>query len=186
MIDLGDPDRQPAQSHATSPGRHLARRAMTPWIVVAFVTGVAIGGVGVDQLGDSRDEREQNAVVALAAFPESAETGGVLAQGWARLVTQMRLVNGGPAPITVRAVRMESPSVTIRGIGPPPVVPARGVGLLVVELGVECATPIQPEPLSMRFTVETTDRHVSEVDQPIVLVRSEWERDARAVCESPG
>jgi hypothetical protein len=69
VIDLDDENRQPAGLGTATSERLMARRKMTLRLVAAFAVGVVLGGFGVSELRDSREQRERNAVVALVAVP---------------------------------------------------------------------------------------------------------------------
>lgn len=75
MIDLDEHNHQSAESGTSVHDRLVVRQKMTLRLVAAFVVGVVLGGFGVSQLRDSRDQRERNAVVAFVAFPQSADSG---------------------------------------------------------------------------------------------------------------
>ncbi|SCG59368.1 hypothetical protein [Micromonospora inositola] len=184
MIDLDERNHQPAESGTITSDRLMARRKMTLRLVAAFVVGVVLGGFGVSELRDSRDQRERNALVALVALPQSADFGGSSAQGSVQLSGQLMLINAGPAPITVRRVQAERPDVVVRSTGQPRLLPPGGTGQLLVELRFECSIAFQPEPLSLRLSVETDDKQVREVTYPVALVGSDWERDAQSMCEA--
>ncbi|WP_319463947.1 hypothetical protein [Micromonospora sp. RTP1Z1] len=182
MIDLDEQNHQPAKSGTTTHDRLMARRKMTLRLVAAFVVGVVLGGFGVSQLRDSRDQRERNAVVALVALPQSANLGGSFSEGSVQLPGQLMLINAGPAPITVRAVQAERPGVVVRNTGQLRLLPPGGTGQVLVELRFECSIAFQPEPLSLRLSVETDDKRVREVTYPVALAGSDWERDALGMC----
>ncbi|WBB92257.1 hypothetical protein [Verrucosispora sp. WMMC514] len=182
MIDLDEQNHRQAESGTIS-GRHIARRKMVLRLVAAFVVGVVLGGFGVSELRDSRDQRERSAAVALVALPRSADFGGSSAQGSIQLSGQLTLINAGPAPITVRGVQAERPGAAVRGTGQPRLLPPGGTGQLLVELRFECSIAFQPEPLSLRLSVETEDGQVREVTHPVALVGSDWERDAKSMCD---
>ena len=184
MIDLDEQNHQPAESGTTTPDRLTVRQKMTLRLVAAFVVGVVLGGFGVSELRDSRDQRERNAVVALVALPQSADFGGSSAQGSVQLSGQLMLINAGPAPITVRRVQAERSGVVVRSTGQPRLLPPGGTGQLLVELRFECSIAFQPEPLSLQLSVETDDKQVREVSYPVALVGSDWERDAQRMCEA--
>ncbi|WP_433283051.1 hypothetical protein [Micromonospora sp. CA-244673] len=177
MIDLDEQHHQPAQSGSTT-----ADRLLTVRLVAAFVVGAVLGGLAVGEWRDSRAERERNAVVALVALPVSANLGGSSAQGSVELSGQLTLINTGPAPVTVRQVHAERPGVVVRSTGEGPMLPPGGARQLLVELNFECAIAFQPEPLSIRFSVESGDKQVREIGYPVALVGSDWERDARSMC----
>ncbi|MGR6321677.1 hypothetical protein Q2K19_17310 [Micromonospora soli] len=184
MIDLDDQNRQPAGSGTATSDRLMARRKMTLRLVAAFVVGVVLGGFGVSQLRDSRDQRERNAVVALVAVPRSANFGGSSSQGSVQLSGQLMLINAGPAPITVRGVTAERPGVVIHSIERSRVIPAGGTGQVMVELRFVCSIAFRLlEPLSLRLSVQTEDEQVREVTYPVDLFGSDWQRDALGMCE---
>ncbi|MFR9778678.1 hypothetical protein ACL02O_21855 [Micromonospora sp. MS34] len=183
MIDLDEQNHQAAKSATTTADRLMARRKMALRLVAAFVVGVVLGGFGVSELRDSRDQRERNGAVALVALPRSADFGGSSAQGSVQLSGLLMLINAGPAPITVRRVQAERPGVDVRSTGQPRLLPPGGTGQVLVELRFECSIAFRPEPLSLRVSVETGDKRVSEVTYPVALVGSDWERDALSMCE---
>ncbi|MFU8852820.1 hypothetical protein ACNAW0_17805 [Micromonospora sp. SL1-18] len=184
MIDLDEHNHQPAESGTTTPDRLTARQKMVLRLVAAFLVGVVLGGFGVSQLRDARDQRERNAVVALVALPQSTNSGGSSAsQGSVQLSGNLMLINAGPVPITVRGVQAERPGVVINSIGQPRLLPPGSTGQLVVELRFECSTAFQPEPLPLRLFAETDDKQVREIRYPVALAGSDWERDALSLCE---
>ncbi|MER7894276.1 hypothetical protein ABTX15_31160 [Micromonospora sp. NPDC094482] len=181
MIDLDEHNHQP--SGTTAHDRLVVRQKMTLWLVAAFVVGIVLGGFGVSQLLDSRDQRERNAMVALVAFPQSASLGSSASEGSVQLSGYLALANAGPAPITVRGVHAERPGVVIRTIGHPRLLPPGSTGQLAVELRFECSVArIQREPLPLGLSVETDDEQGREVSYPVALVGSDWERDALSSC----
>ena len=182
VIDLDKHDHERAVS-STTHGHVATRQKMILRLVAAFIAGVVLGGVGVGQLRDSREQRERAAVVALVALPESVNLGGSSIEGSVELNGQLLLINAGPAPITVHAVHAERPGVLIRNTGQPRLLRPGGTGQILVELQFECSIAFQPEPLSVRFSVETDNKQVSEVRYPVALVGSSWERDAMSMCE---
>lgn len=183
MIDLDDENHQPAESNTAASGRLTMRRKMALRLVAAFVVGVVLGGLGVSELRDSREQRERNSVVALVAVPQSA-SGGLFSQGWVQLNGQLMLINTGPAPITVRGVTAERRGVMIHSIEDSRLLRPGGTGQVMVELRLDCSRSFQPEPLSLRLSVQTGDEHVREVSYPVVLQGNDWQREALGECGS--
>ncbi|MEV2242312.1 hypothetical protein [Micromonospora sp. NPDC049891] len=183
MIDLDEREHQPTKAGATTTGRLVASRKAITRSVAAFVAGVVLGGFGLGEVRDSREQRERNAVVALVAVPQAANFGGSYAQGTVQLPGRLLLINAGPAPITVRGVRAERPGVVVGGTWQPRSLPPGGAGQFVVELRFECAIAFQPEPLSLRLSVETNDSQLREVSYPVALAGSDWERDTQGMCD---
>ena len=179
MIDLDDQDQRPARPGVAPV---TAGRKIALGLVAAFVAGVALGGVGISKLRDSRAQRERNAVVALVAVPRSANLEGSSAQGYVQLSGLLMVVNAGPAPITVRGVTAERPGVVLRSIEDSRLLPAGGTGQVMVELRFDCAIAFQPDPLSLRLSVETGDARTRAVSYPVTLLGSDWHRDAVTVC----
>ncbi|MEV0809812.1 hypothetical protein [Micromonospora sp. NPDC050200] len=91
MIDLDEHNHQSAESDTTAHDRLVVRQKMTLRLVAAFVVGVVLGGFGVSQLRDSRDQRERNVVVAFVAFPQSADSGSAASEGSVRLSVPHRV-----------------------------------------------------------------------------------------------
>ncbi|NES13857.1 MULTISPECIES: hypothetical protein [Micromonospora] len=183
LIDLDDQNHQPAGAGANTSDRLLARRKLALRLVAAFAAGVVLGGFGINQLRDSREQRERNAVVALVALPQSANLGGSSSQGSVQLSGLLMVVNAGPAPVTVRGVTAERPGVVIRSIEHSRLVPPGGTGQVMVELRFECSIAFKPESLSLRLTVETEDEQIREVTYPVALFGSDWQRDALGMCD---
>ncbi|WP_433263249.1 hypothetical protein ACQPWR_25550 [Micromonospora vinacea] len=183
VIDLDEHGHEPAERSGITHGNVANRRKLLPQLVAAFVIGVVLGGIGVGELRDSRAQRERSTVVSLVALPESGYSGGSNSRGTVRLNGQLTLINTGPAPITIRAIQAERPGVQVRGMGQARLVRPGGVGQLLVDLQLECSTAFQPEPLSMRFSVETEDKRLREVRYPVALVGSAWQEDALRMCE---
>ncbi|PZG20886.1 hypothetical protein C1I95_08615 [Micromonospora craterilacus] len=183
MIDLDEQNHQPAEAVTATPDRLMARRKMALRLVAALVVGVLLGGTGVSALRDSRDRRERAGVVALVALPVVGNYGSTVSSESVGVSGKLMLVNAGPVSITVRGVQGERPGVVMHSIGQPRLLPPGGTAQLVVELRFECSIAFQPEPLPIRISVQTDDKHVREVSRPVDFAGSEWERDAMGNCE---
>ncbi|WP_410815532.1 hypothetical protein [Micromonospora sp. 050-3] len=183
VIDLDEPAHEPDERGGTTQRNVANRRSVLLQLVVAFVIGVVLGGIGVGELRDSRAQRERSSVVALVALPESGYSGGSNSRGTVRLNGQLTLINTGPAPITIRAIQAEGPGAQVRGMGQARLIRPGGTGQILVDLTLECSTAFQPEPLSVRFSVETEDKRLREVRYPVALVGSAWQEDALGMCE---
>ncbi|MFI6068665.1 hypothetical protein ACIA47_25825 [Micromonospora sp. NPDC051227] len=187
MIDLDEHehDHEPAERSGNPQGSAATRRKVLLQLGTAFVIGVVLGGIGVSELRDSRAQRERSTVVSLVALPGSGYSGGSTSRGTVLLNGQLTLINTGPAPITIRTVHAERPGVQVRGMGLGRLVRPGGTGQILVDLEFECSTAFQPEPLSVRFSVETEDKRLREVRYPIALVGSPWQENALSMCEPP-
>ncbi|MEU4530144.1 hypothetical protein AB0F49_18115 [Micromonospora ureilytica] len=183
VIDLDENGHEPAERSGITQAIAANRRKVLLQLVAAFVIGAVLGGFGVGELRDSRAQRERSTVVSLVALTESGYSGGSNSRGTVQLNGQLTLVNTGPAPITIRAVQAERPGVQVRGMGQARLVRPGGTGQILVDLRLECSTAFQPEPLSVRFSVETEDKRLSEVRYPVALVGSAWQEDAMRMCE---
>ncbi|MET8550897.1 hypothetical protein ABZ356_10370 [Micromonospora zamorensis] len=71
VIDLDEHNHRSTAAGSVVSDRLLTRRKVSVRLVAAFVVGGILGGFGVSELRDSREERERNASVALVAFPAS-------------------------------------------------------------------------------------------------------------------
>ncbi|MEU9510130.1 hypothetical protein AB0D32_28055 [Micromonospora sp. NPDC048170] len=174
VIDLDEHDHQLARSGDATTDRLMARRKVNVRLVAAFVVGVVLGGVGVSELRDSREDRERNTSVSLVAFPAPTSNGGSDGAGVLRMDGQLTVVNAGPAPITVRAATGQRPGFRVNGFGQSRLLRPGGAGWIDVKLNIECSVPFSIEPLPIRFSVETPDRQVREVTYPVALVGSPW------------
>ncbi|MEV4658784.1 hypothetical protein [Micromonospora sp. NPDC049301] len=182
VIDLDEHDPQPALSDGTVSVRLVTKRKWNVRLVAAFVVGVVLGGIGVGELRDSREERERNASVSLVAFPASAAGGGSDAMGILWMDGQLAVINAGPAPITVSAASGQRPGVQVHDTGQSRLLRPGGTGWINVKLRIECALAFGSEPLSIRFSVETADRQVSEVSYPVAVAGSVWHYGAERPC----
>ncbi|MEU8262363.1 hypothetical protein AB0C02_17245 [Micromonospora sp. NPDC048999] len=182
VIDLDEYDRRPAEPGRATPGRLMARRKMAVRVVTGFVVGVVLGGVGVNELRDSRAERERNASVSLVAFPASVSSGATDDTGILQLDAQLAVISAGPAPITIQAVTGQRSGIQVRDTGQSQLLRPGGTGWINVKLSIECSTAFESEPLSIRFSVETADRQVREARSPVAVVGSLWHQAAEQPC----
>lgn len=182
VIDLDSHNHQPAKPDGAAPGRLPSRGKLKVRLVAAFVVGMVLGGIGVSELRDSRDERERNAAISLVAFPASVSSGGSDTTGILEMDAELAVINAGPTPVTVRAATGQRSGILVRDTGQSRLLRPGGTGWINVELRLECSTAFGSEPLSMRFSVETTDRQVREVNYPIAVVGSDWHRSAEQPC----
>ncbi|OZV78390.1 hypothetical protein CA850_19470 [Micromonospora echinospora] len=182
VIDLDEHDYEPAASGGATPDGLMVRWKMNVRLVAAFVVGVVLGGVGVGELRDSREERERNASVSLVAFPASTRSASSDVTGVLQMNSQLAVINAGPAPITVRAATGQRPGVRLHDIGKSRLLRPGGTGWIDVRLRIECSVAFASEPLSLRFSVETADQQVTETSYPVALVGSTWHQDAEQPC----
>ncbi|MFI6258853.1 hypothetical protein ACIBCL_22505 [Micromonospora zamorensis] len=182
VIDLDEHNHQPTAAGSVVPDRLLTRRKTSVRLVAAFLVGGVLGGFGVSELRDSREERERNASVALVAFPASIAGVGSDVPGVLQLDGQLAVTNASQAPITVRAATGQGPGALVRDTGKSRLLRPGDTELINVELRLECATAFGNELLSMRFSVETGDRQTREIDYPIALVGSIWHVRSEQPC----
>ncbi|MEG3633396.1 hypothetical protein [Micromonospora palythoicola] len=182
VIDLDEHDR-PSTAAGAQVSDHLrARRKMTVRLVAAFVVGGLLGGLGVNELRDSREQRERNASVALVAVPVSISGGGSDVPGVLQLDGQLAVTNAGQASVTVRAATGQGPGAVVQDAGIFRSLSPGHTGLLDVKLRLDCATAFEGAMLPMRFSVETSDRQVKEIDYPIALAGSVWQARTEQPC----
>ncbi|PZG12578.1 hypothetical protein C1I95_25455 [Micromonospora craterilacus] len=179
VIDL---DGRPPAESAGAAARSAIRRKTVLRLVAAFVAGVVLGGVGVSQLRDSREQRERLAAVSLVAFPDSVRDGTANGNGVLKLNGQLTVINAGPVPVTIRAASGHGTGVQVRDTGRSPVLRPGGTGSIDIEVHLDCATAFGDEPLSMRFSVETDDEMITEVSYPIATRGSIWHSHSRLWC----
>ena len=163
--------------------RSVLRQKVPLRLLAAFAVGVVLGGFGFSQLLDSRDQRDRNAVVALVAFPQSADSceaqppkdsvrlsGFGVGQWWSR------------AEHRSWGSRREAGRRYTQHRSAPAVTPG-STGQLAVELWFECSVArLQREPLPLGLSVETDDEQGRKVSYPVALVGDDWERDALSKC----
>ncbi|WP_144420342.1 hypothetical protein [Micromonospora haikouensis] len=183
VIDLDEGDRESTEAGGVTPDRSLVRRRNVR-LVAALLAGVVLGGVGVNELRDARDERQHSAAVSLLAFPASGGGGGGSGvEGVLQMDALLAVVNAGPAPVTLRVVAGQGPGVGLRDAGQSRLLRPGGVGWIEVELRLECANAFGSEPLVVRFSVETADRRAREATYPVAVTGSVWHRGAEVPCE---
>ncbi|MBQ1051980.1 hypothetical protein KBX50_26420 [Micromonospora sp. C51] len=182
VIDLDEHDRQSTGAGRAAPDRLRSRRKMSVGLVAAFVAGGVLGGLGVSELRDSREERERHASVALVAVPVSIAGEGSYVSGVLRMDGQLAVTNAGQAPITVRTATGQGPGAQVRDTGESGLLRPGDTDLIDVELRLECATAFESGHLPMRFSVETDDRQVIEIDYPVALGGSVWQVRAEQPC----
>src|SRR3954468_7546019 len=125
VIDLDEDNRQPA---GCTPDRVIRWPTMVVRLVAALLVGAVLGGVGVNELRDSHEDRDRAASVSLVALPASVGSGGSDVKGVLQLDGQLAVINTGPAPITVVAVDGERPGVLVRGAAKPVLLRPGGTG----------------------------------------------------------
>ncbi|MEU8312023.1 hypothetical protein [Micromonospora sp. NPDC048887] len=180
VIDLDEDGRQSAVDR---PDRLMRRSKMVVRLVAVFLIGAVLGGVGVNELRNSQEERNRVGSVSLVAIPVSAGGGGSDVKGVFQMDGQLAVINTGPAPITVVAVAGEGPGVLVRGTGKSVLLRSGGTRWVDVKLRFECATAFGSEPFSMRLSVETADRQTSEVAYTVAVAGSVWHLGAERPCE---
>lgn len=183
VIDLDEHYYEPVEAGGANPDRLMVRRKINVRLVAAFVVGVVLGGVGVSELRDSREDRERNAAVSLVAFPASTRSASSDVTGVGQMSSQLAVINAGPAPITVRAATGQRPGVRVHDTGKSRLLRPGGTGWIDVKLRIECSIAFGgSEPLSLRFSVETADQQIKETSYPVALVGSTWHQDAERLC----
>ncbi|WP_141722231.1 hypothetical protein [Micromonospora haikouensis] len=113
MIDLDEGGREPAEVGGIAADRHPSGLRRNVRLVAALLAGVVLGGVGIDELRDAREERQRTASVSLVAFPASGGGGSSDGAGVLQMGGLLAVVNAGPAPITLRAVTGRGPGAEV-------------------------------------------------------------------------
>lgn len=182
VINLDERDREPAGTRESRRPHPVEPKAILR-LVAAFVVGVVLGGMGVAELQDSREQRAQAATVTLVAIAGSSGSGGVSSPGLVQLDGQLTMINAGPAPVTVRATRAQRPGVLVRDTGQSRSLRPGGTGGIDVRLQFQCSIAFTREPLSMQFSVETADEQIQDFSYPVALLGSAWHVFALRLCD---
>ncbi|MBM7085507.1 hypothetical protein [Micromonospora humidisoli] len=182
VIDL-DAHRHESAGPTTGPARHTVRPRIILGLVAAFAAGAVLGGWGVDRAQEARARQERDAAVALVAIPAGTEGGGTNSDGRARIEGSLAVVNAGPALVTVRSVRAESPTVLVRDLGRTWLIRPGGTGWIGVVVLFQCGEAPAAEPLPVRFSVQTADGQVREARYPVAIVGSTWLDVLSTMCE---
>nr|WP_296076595.1 hypothetical protein [uncultured Actinoplanes sp.] len=193
MIDLDRPAQYRGSPDGPSGGgwRRLASARVLLLVVVgSLLAGGVSGGVATylwwyEPLAASVEQADQDAesVVSVLLFAEPGPRSVNNEQRRVRIEAQVTVVNAGPAPVNVLAVRVDQPGVTVRSpekerqIEPGTAVPVD----VVVEWS--CAAD-QPTPLVASVSVETMDERVRKV-APVDLHGTSWLEGRAVGCAGP-
>lgn len=185
MIDLD----RPAPAPRTA--RPATARALVPVVVGSLLAGGVLGGaaayfVGYRPLAASVERADQagRSAVSVLLFTEPSLTTVHSEQRRIRVEAQVTVVNAGPEPIDVRAVRVDHPGVTVRSpererqVAPGTAFPVD----VVVEW--DCAAE-QPLALAASVSVETVDER-SRTIFPVALRGTPWIDNTRGDCAGLG
>lgn len=184
VIDLDEHKHVPAESGATSTRRAVKKAQLR--LIAAFLVGLLLGGISVNELRDRREQRERAASVALVVIPGAARTDGVVTKDVAELDGSVEVSNFGPLPVTIRAVQAQTSGVLIQDTGQSQSLRPGSTRWLDVKLRLQCPPEVRDEPLPMRVSVETADRKVREFGYPVDLYRSGWHSQAGILCLKAG
>ncbi|MEU4527209.1 hypothetical protein AB0F49_03180 [Micromonospora ureilytica] len=184
VIDLDEHKHVPAESGATSTRRGVKKAQLR--LIAAFLVGLLLGGVSVNELRDRREQRERAASVALVVIPGAARTDGVVTKGVAELDGSVEVSNFGPLPVTIRTVQAQTSGVLIQDTGQSQSLRPGSTRWLDVKLRLQCPLEVRDEPLSTRISVETADRQTREFGYPVDLYRSGWHIQAEVLCLQAG
>jgi hypothetical protein len=190
VIDLD----QPAQ-HRTPPNgfpkggwRRLATvRALILIAVGLFLAGGILGGVAMDvwryQPLAASVEAERSATSVLL-FAKSDLMMVRNEQRRVRIEAQVMVVNAGPEPVTVVAVRVDQPGVTVRSPEKERLVAAGTAYPVDVVVEWNCAAD-QPKALVASVSVETADEQLREISQ-VALDGTPWIESRHGGCANLG
>jgi hypothetical protein len=180
-IDLDQRDGGPAGSDECPRERVPSRQRVALYLVGTFALGMALGGVGVAKFQDRREQRAKSATVAVVAMAGPTSGGGERNGDAAQLDAQLTVVNAGPAPVTVRFVGAQETGVLVRGTGQSLLLDPGGTGEIGVRLMVDCRMA-GPNPLPMRFSVQTPDQRTHEISYTVAVEGSAWHDRLDALC----
>ncbi|WFE38083.1 hypothetical protein [Micromonospora sp. WMMD998] len=184
IIDLDDRDRARVTRDEGPRRRRLINRAASAYAIGAFVLGVAVGGIGVAEVQDSRDARTPAAAVAVVVIASSASGGGELSGSTARFDAQLTAVNAGPQPVTVRAIGVRLPGTVIDAAAQFRRLRPGEIGVMDVRVMMHCS--VKPDPVPMRLSVETADHRTREVSYPMAYTGTAWQNRAVLLCGQGG
>ncbi|MET8153167.1 hypothetical protein ACIBSW_22520 [Actinoplanes sp. NPDC049668] len=185
MIDLDRPAPAPRTARP-APARALVLVAVWSLLAGVVLGGVATYFVGYRPLAASaeRADRAGRSAVSVLIFTEPSLTTVHSEQRRIRVEAQVMVVNAGPEPIAVLAVRVDQPGVTVRSpererqVAPGTAFPVD----VVVEW--DCATE-KPAALAASVSVETADERVRTIF-PVAVRGTPWIDDSRGDCAGLG
>ncbi|PZG17461.1 hypothetical protein C1I95_15490 [Micromonospora craterilacus] len=153
---------------------------MALYLVGTFAFGVALGGVGVAKFQERRTQQAQAATVAVDAIA-GPTSEGTRRDGNAEVDAKLTVVNAGSIPVVVRFVGARETGVLVRDTGQSLLLLPGSTGGTDVRLIVDCRLA-SPDPLPMRFSVQTPDQGATELTTPVEI--SAWHERADAFCNA--
>ncbi|MEU8238160.1 hypothetical protein AB0C07_07945 [Actinoplanes missouriensis] len=186
VIDLDQPPQ-----HESRRRRLTGTRAVALVVLGSFLAGVLVGGVTAylrwyRPVVSSAEEadRAASATVSVLLF---AEPGMVTADGGRRQVrieAQVTVVNAGPAPVNVMAVRVGQPGVTVRSAERERQIAPGAETPVDVTVEFDC-TADEPLNLAASITAETEDEQLRTV-APVALHGTPWIQSRQDGCARVG
>lgn len=193
MIDLDQPARYPTPPNRTSKGdwrRRVTARALVLFAAGLFLAGGILGGVATHlwwyrPLAASVDQAGQadRSAVSVLLFAESG-VPTVLDERRARVEAQVTVVNAGPEPVNVLAVRVDQPGVTVRSPEKERQIEPGTASPVDVVVEWNCVAD-QPQALVASVSVETADEQVRKLS-PVALDGTPWIESRRTGCAGLG
>ncbi|MET7865482.1 hypothetical protein [Micromonospora taraxaci] len=180
FIDLDQREDDPAGSDASPGERMPSRQRVALYLVATFALGVALGGVGVATFQERRQQQAEAPTVAVNAMA-GPTSGGTGRDGKAEVDAQVTVVNAGSIPLMVRFGGAQETGVLVRDTGQSLLLVRGSTGGIAVRLAFDCRMA-SPNPLPMRFSVQTPDQLTAEVTMPVDV--SAWRERVSALCNA--
>ncbi|MGW3888210.1 hypothetical protein ACWD69_05945 [Micromonospora chokoriensis] len=166
FIDLDQREGGPAGSDA-SPGERIpSRQRLALHLVATFALGVALGGVGVATFQERRQQQPAESPTIAVNAMAGPTSGGTVRDGMAEVDAQVTVVNAGSIPVMVRFVGAQETGALVRDTGQSLLLVRGSTGEIAVRLAVDCRMA-SPNPLPMRFSVQSPDQLIAEVTIPV-------------------
>ncbi|MBB4764713.1 hypothetical protein ACFQFC_10935 [Amorphoplanes digitatis] len=185
MIDLDQPPQYRTPRSGISKGGR--RRALVLVVVGAFLAGGLLGGVATyvwwyQPMAASVEQADQAArsAVSVLLFAEPGVMTVHTEPRQVRIEAQVTVVNAGPEPVNVLALRVDQPGVTLRSPEKERQVAAGTAFPVDVVVEWNCVAD-ETEALVASVSVETVDDQARKLSQ-VALDAAPWIESARAGC----
>jgi len=194
MIDLDQPAQPRTSPNGSSQGgwRRLATaRALILVVAASLLAGGILGGLTTYvgwyrplAASVARADQAGSSAVSVLLFAESGVRTVNNEQRRVRIEGQVRVVNAGPAPVNVIAVRVDQPGVTARSPEKERQIAPGAASPVDVVVEWNCATD-EPEALVASVSVETVDEQVRKIS-PVDLYGTSWIESRSVGCAGLG
>jgi hypothetical protein len=184
VIDLDRPAQPPPNRFSAGGWRRFVTvRALVLIVVGSLLAGGVLGGLAAyawwyRPLAESVERAES--AVSVLLFAEADMVTVYNEQRRIRVEAQVTVVNAGPAPVNVLAVRVDQPGVTVRSAERERWIEQGKTTPVDVVIEWTCGSNL-PMALRASVSVETSEEQVRQVS-PVALDGTPWAESTREGC----